>query len=79
MFEQVGAAVLEGLRACPTGTTVLAICISPVRPSLAELWAISHAGARDILVWPQLPGSADQVVHGWRGGPPLKISPTHPP
>jgi transcriptional regulator with GAF, ATPase, and Fis domain len=62
VFEQVEAAVLEGLRACPTGTTVLAICISPVRPSLAELWAISHAGARDVLVWPQLSGSADQVV-----------------
>ena len=62
MFEKVEAAVLDGLRACPTGTTVLAICISSVRPSLTELWAISRAGARDVLIWPQLPASADQVV-----------------
>ena len=55
VFEHAGAGVLEGLRSCATGSTVLAVCIGPVRPSLAELWAISRVGARDTLVWPRLP------------------------
>ena len=62
VFEHAGAGVLEGLRSCATGSTVLAVCIGPVRPSLAELWAISRAGARDTLVWPRLPADAEQVV-----------------
>ncbi len=62
VFEHAGTAVLGDLRACATGSSVLAICISPTRPSLPELWAISRAGARDVLVWPRLPASADQVV-----------------
>jgi transcriptional regulator with GAF, ATPase, and Fis domain len=62
VFEQPGADVLDGLRACAAEGTVLAICIGPGRPSLGELWAISRAGARDVLVWPQLPASAEQVV-----------------
>lgn len=62
VFEHASGAVLDGLRACATGSAVLAICIGPTRPSLAELWAISRAGARDVLVWPRLPASADQVV-----------------
>jgi hypothetical protein len=62
VFEHAGAAVLEGLRACATGSTILAVCIGRVRPSLAELWAISRAGARDTLVWPHLPADAEQVV-----------------
>ena len=43
-------------------SSILAMWIGPVRPSLAELWAISRAGARDILVWQRLPASAEQVV-----------------
>lgn len=62
VFEHAGAGVLEGLRSCASGSTVLAVCIGPVRPSLAELWAISRAGARDTLVWPRLPADAEQVV-----------------
>ena len=62
VFEHAGAPVLAGLRGFAAGSTVLAICIGPDRPSLAELWAISRAGARDILVWPHLPATAEQVV-----------------
>ena len=62
VFERTSAAVLEGLRACAAESTVLAVCIGAARPSLAQLWAISGAGARDILVWPRLPENAGQVV-----------------
>jgi transcriptional regulator with GAF, ATPase, and Fis domain len=62
VFEQVDAAVLDGLRACANGATVLAIRISPVRPSSADVWALAQAGARDVLVWSRAPANADQIV-----------------
>ena len=62
VFEQIDATVLDGLRACASSATVLAIRISPVRPSPGDLWALPQAGARDVLIWPKLPASADQVV-----------------
>jgi transcriptional regulator with GAF, ATPase, and Fis domain len=61
VFEQVDDTVLDELRTCAAGATVLAICIGR-RPSRAQQWALSRAGAKDVLVWPRLPEAADQVV-----------------
>jgi transcriptional regulator with GAF, ATPase, and Fis domain len=62
VFEQIDAAVLDGLRACSSSATVLAIRVSPARPGPGDLWALPQAGARDVLVWRTLPASAEQVV-----------------
>ena len=62
VFEQVDDTVIEGVRTCAAGATVLAICVGPERPALAQQWALSRAGARDVLVWTELPDTADQVV-----------------
>ena len=62
VFEQVDSTVLDGLRTFATTATVLAICVSPARPGLGELWTLSRAGARDVLSWPKLPDIADEIV-----------------
>jgi transcriptional regulator with GAF, ATPase, and Fis domain len=62
VFGHVDEAVLDELRVCATGATVLAICIGRARPTLAQQWALSRAGAKDVLVWPKLPETADQVI-----------------
>jgi transcriptional regulator with GAF, ATPase, and Fis domain len=61
VFEQVDDTLLDELRSCAPGSAVLAICIGR-RPSLAQQWALSRAGAKDVLAWPSLPDTADQVV-----------------
>jgi transcriptional regulator with GAF, ATPase, and Fis domain len=62
VFEQVDSAVFDGLRTLATTATVLAICVSPARPSLGELWTLARAGARDVLSWPKLPDTAGEIV-----------------
>src|SRR5215813_2116397 len=61
VFEQVDDALLDELRTCAAGSAVLAVCIGR-RPSLAQQWALSRAGAKDVLVWSRLPDAADQVA-----------------
>ena len=61
VFEQVDDALLDELRTCASGATVLAVCIGR-RPSLAQQWALSRAGAKDVLVWPKLPDADGQIV-----------------
>ncbi len=62
IFEQVDEAVLDELRSCTAGATVLAICVGRTRPTLAQQWMLARAGAKDVLAWPKLPETADQVV-----------------
>jgi len=62
VFERVDASVLEGVRALASCATVLAICICPMSLRPVHVWALPRAGARDVLVWPSLPATADQVV-----------------
>jgi transcriptional regulator with GAF, ATPase, and Fis domain len=51
--------VIDCIRAASRRAVVLAL--APCRIAASEQWALLQAGAADVLVWPALPASADQV------------------
>jgi transcriptional regulator with GAF, ATPase, and Fis domain len=55
----VDAPVLDCIRAASRRAVVLAV--APCHLAPPEQWALLQAGAADVLVWPTLPASADQV------------------
>jgi transcriptional regulator with GAF, ATPase, and Fis domain len=62
VFEQADNAVLDALRAYSGRTKIIAICVSLKRLDTAQMWAIPQAGAQDVLLWPTLPPTADQIL-----------------
>lgn len=76
VFEHAGTAVLGDLRACATGSSVLAICISPTRPSLPELWAISRAAPAMSWCGRDFRQAPIRWSRAWSAGPPSMILPT---
>jgi transcriptional regulator with GAF, ATPase, and Fis domain len=55
----VDAQVIDCIRTASKCAVVIAV--APCRLTAAEQWALLQAGAADVLVWPTLPGNADQV------------------
>ena len=55
----VDAQVIDCIRTASRHAVVLAV--APCRIAPSEQWALLQAGAADVLVWPALPASADQV------------------
>ncbi len=51
--------VIDCIRTASRHAVVLAL--APCRIAAPEQWALLQAGAADVLVWPALPASADQV------------------
>ncbi|RZL87352.1 MAG: sigma-54-dependent Fis family transcriptional regulator [Variovorax sp.] len=55
--DQVPAAV----RLASRRAIVLVLVIAPRRPAPPEMWALLRAGAADVIFWPEVPASAEQV------------------
>ncbi len=53
--------VLTLLRRHGDSALVLAICVGAEALSSAVQWHLVHAGARDVLQWPELPATADEI------------------
>src|SRR5262245_23554704 len=62
VFAHIDLSIVDELRSLSRRSTILAICVSPSRPTAAEMWSAMHAGTADLLVWPQVPEAADQVI-----------------
>src|SRR4030095_12348324 len=62
VFEEVNPSVLDGLRLCAGHGSVLAIFICSKGLGPSDVWSIPHAGARDLLIWHDIPTAGDQVV-----------------
>lgn len=61
VFGEMHEELHEDLRQVSQQSTVLAISLSPNSIEPAQMWALLDAGACDVLLWPELPKSADQV------------------
>lgn len=61
VFGEMHEQLAEDLRQVSQQSTVLAISLSPNKVEPAHMWALLDAGACDVLLWPELPKSADQV------------------
>jgi transcriptional regulator with GAF, ATPase, and Fis domain len=53
--------LLTLLRRHGDSALVLAICVGSEALSSAAQWHLVHAGARDVLQWPELPETADEI------------------
>jgi transcriptional regulator with GAF, ATPase, and Fis domain len=53
--------VLDCIRLVSRRSVLLVLVVAPCRAAPQELWSLLHAGAADVLVWPTLPASADQI------------------
>ncbi|HSV80738.1 MAG TPA: sigma 54-interacting transcriptional regulator [Ramlibacter sp.] len=53
--------VLECIRAASRRAVVLVLAVAPCHVTPPELWALLQAGAVDVMLWPTVPASADQV------------------
>ena len=52
----------ELVRRASRRAVVLVIAVATSRPPIADFWTLLRAGATDVLVWDNLPPTADQVV-----------------
>ena len=69
-FEQPEHNVLEELQQLTKDSRVLAVSVGPARLDPKAMWAVLHAGAADLLLWPTLPVEADDVacrLERWAG------------
>ena len=62
IFGGMNHAVLECVRDRSRNSMVLAIALAERGLEANDTWAVLHAGAADLLVWPALPDTADEVV-----------------
>src|SRR5690242_19338663 len=62
VFDWMNDSHLRELRALTCDSTVLAISISPHGLDSSQMWSVLDAGIADLLLWPRLPASADQVI-----------------
>jgi len=61
VLNAVDDMVLECIRMASRRAVVLVLAVAPCHVAPDELWALLRAGAADVLLWPTLPVSADQV------------------
>jgi len=61
LLNAVDDRILECIRVASRNAVVLVLAVEPCRVAPRELWALLHAGAVDVLLWPKVPASADQV------------------
>lgn len=61
-FEQPEPDVLDELLHLTKDATVLAVSVGPARLDPTSMWAVIHAGAADLLLWPTLPVEAGDVA-----------------
>jgi transcriptional regulator with GAF, ATPase, and Fis domain len=61
VLNAVDDRVLECIRVASRRAVVIVLAVAPCRVAPLELWALLRAGAADVLLWPTVPASADQV------------------
>jgi transcriptional regulator with GAF, ATPase, and Fis domain len=61
VLNAVDDRLLESVRVANRRAVVLVLVIAPRRPTPPEMWALLRAGAADVIFWPQVPASAEQV------------------
>lgn len=61
VFDRLCPAVLDEVRDAARHAMTLAIAIGPAMPQPSDTWAVLDAGASDLLLWPTLPESAEEV------------------
>lgn len=62
VFQDWNTTVKEDLHALSQQARVLAICIQQEKPDAGNMWSVLHAGAADVLLWPQIPPDAEAVA-----------------
>ena len=62
VFDRPDDGVLEGVREMARASTVLAVSLSPSMLDTASMWRVLDAGAADLLQWPTLPETSDDVA-----------------
>jgi transcriptional regulator with GAF, ATPase, and Fis domain len=62
IFAAVNSTVLDSIRVASRSSIVLAIAVAERGLESGDMWALLRAGAADVLVWPTLPDTADQVA-----------------
>jgi Sigma-54 interaction domain len=62
VFDRPDDGVLEGVRELAGASTVLAVSLSPFMLDTASMWRVLDAGAADLLQWPTLPETSDDVA-----------------
>jgi transcriptional regulator with GAF, ATPase, and Fis domain len=62
VFAGMNHAVLDSIRIASRNSVVLAIALAERGLELSDMWAVLQAGAADLLVWPKLPDTADEVA-----------------
>ncbi len=62
VVSAVDSAVLEHVHLASRAATVLAIAFSTKGVEAADTWALLRAGAADVLVWREVPATAEQIV-----------------
>ncbi len=61
VLNAVDDRVLDRVRFASRRADVLVLAVTPCRVKQPELWALLRAGAADVMLWPTVPASADQV------------------
>jgi transcriptional regulator with GAF, ATPase, and Fis domain len=61
VLEAVDDRVLDCVAVASRRAVVMVLAVAPGRLAPADFWALLRAGAADVLPWPTVPASADQV------------------
>lgn len=62
VFGAVDSSVLHSVRIASRNSIVLAIAVAERGLATFDMWTLLRAGAADVLVWPTLPPTAEQVA-----------------
>jgi transcriptional regulator with GAF, ATPase, and Fis domain len=62
LCTSVGDRLVDNVRTASRRCSVLVLVLAERHPESSGLWELLQAGAADVLLWPELPETADQVV-----------------